>query len=106
MNHNPFSIHITLSLVSICHYENSYNMIEEENEKSFSLSALFKKETGKPLTEYVTRKRVEHAAYLLRSTSMQVQTVAQQCGILDVNYFAKMFKRYTGKTPKEYREGI
>ena len=70
------------------------------------LSALFKKETGKPLTEYVTRKRVEHAAYLLRSTSMQVQTVAQQCGILDVNYFAKMFKRYTGKTPKEYREGI
>ena len=70
------------------------------------LSALFKKETGKPLTEYVTRKRVEHAAYLLRSTSMQGQTVAQQCGILDVNYFAKMFKRYTGKTPKEYREGI
>lgn len=68
------------------------------------LSALFKKETGKPLTEYVTRKRIEHAAYLLRSTSMQVQTVAQQCGILDVNYFAKVFKRYTGKTPKEYRE--
>lgn len=70
------------------------------------LSALFKKETGKPLTEYVTRKRIEHAAYLLRSTSMQVQTVAQQCGILDVNYFAKVFKRYTGKTPKEYREDI
>lgn len=68
------------------------------------LSALFKKETGKSLTEYVTKKRIEHAAYLLRSTPMQVQTVAQQCGIFDVNYFAKVFKRYTSKTPKEYRE--
>lgn len=70
------------------------------------LSALFKKETGKTLTEYVTRKRVDHAAFLLRSTNLQIQTVAQHCGIFDVNYFAKIFKKYTGKSPKEYREEI
>ena len=67
------------------------------------LSALFKKETGQTLTEYVTKKRVEHAAYLLKSTTLQIQTVAQHCGIYDVNYFTKMFKKYAGKTPKEYR---
>lgn len=67
------------------------------------LSSLFKKETGKTLTEYVNRKRIDHAAYLLRTTDLQVQAVAQQCGIFDVNYFAKMFKKYTGKTPKIYR---
>ena len=67
------------------------------------LSALFKKETGQTLTEYVTKKRVEHAAYLLKSTNLQIQTVAQHCGIYDVNYFTKMFKKYAGKTPKEYR---
>ncbi len=68
------------------------------------LSSLFRKETGKTLTEYVNRKRIDHAAYLLRTTDLQVQSVAQQCGIFDVNYFAKMFKKYTGKTPKTYRE--
>lgn len=68
------------------------------------LSSLFRKETGRTLTEYVNRKRIDHAAYLLRTTDLQVQTVAQQCGIFDVNYFAKMFKKYTGKTPKTYRE--
>lgn len=68
------------------------------------LSALFKKETGRTLTEYVTKKRIDHAAFLLRSTNLQIQTVAQHCGVFDVNYFAKIFKKQTGKSPKEYRE--
>lgn len=68
------------------------------------LSALFKKETGVTLTEYVNRKRTEHAIHLLTSTNMQIQTIAQYCGIMDVNYFTKIFKKYVGKTPKEYRE--
>lgn len=70
------------------------------------LSTLFKKETGNTLTEYVNRKRIEHAIFLLNSTSMQIQTIAQYCGIPDVNYFTKTFKKITGKTPKEYRDSI
>jgi len=69
------------------------------------LSTLFKKETGVTLTEYVSRKRMAHAIFLLNSTDMQVQTIAQYCGIPDVNYFTKTFKRIVGKTPKEYRAG-
>lgn len=82
------------------------HLAEILNVNASYLSALFKKETGKTLTDYVTRKRVDHAAFLLRSTSLQIQTVAQQCGVFDVNYFAKIFKKYTGKSPKEYREGL
>lgn len=70
------------------------------------LSTLFKKETGVTLTEYVNRKRIEHALLLLNSTNMQIQLVAQYCGIPDVNYFTKTFKKLVGKTPKEYREII
>ena len=68
------------------------------------LSTLFKKETGMTLTEYVAKKRVDHAAFLLASTNMQIQNIAQHCGIFDVNYFTKIFKKIKGKTPKEYRE--
>ncbi len=70
------------------------------------LSTLFKKETGMTLTEYVNQKRVEHAIFLLNSTSQQIQAIAAQCGIPDVNYFTKAFKKVIGKTPTEYRRCI
>lgn len=67
------------------------------------LSSIFKKETGKTFTAYVTDKRIKHAAYLLSSTHLQIQTVAQNCGIADVQYFSKVFKSTVGKTPRAYR---
>lgn len=70
------------------------------------LSTLFKKETGITLTDYVNKKRVENAVFLLNSTNMQIQNIAQYCGIPDVNYFTKLFKKYMGKSPKEYRGEI
>lgn len=73
------------------------------NVSSSYLSSLFKQETGQTITDYVNRKRIELAMHLLETTNLQVQTVAQHCGILDVHYFSRVFKKYTGKTPKEYR---
>ena len=67
------------------------------------LSSLFKRETGKTLTEYIRERRMEYASYLLTATNLQVQTVALHCGIMDVQYFSKMFKKYAGKTPMEHR---
>ena len=41
---------------------------------------------------------------LLATTKLQIQTIAQHCGILDVHYFSKVFKKSVGVTPKQYRE--
>jgi len=67
------------------------------------LSAQFHRETGMKLTDYVNEKRMEHAAELLAKTKMQVQTIAQYCGITDVNYFTKLFRKLMGVTPSAYR---
>ncbi len=67
------------------------------------LSALFKKETGMTLTDYVNHKRIDFAIYLLNASDLQIQTVAQNCGIPDVNYFTRTFKRIIGITPSQYR---
>lgn len=69
-------------------------------------STLFKKETGQTLTTYINGKRIENAKHLLKNTSLQIQTVAQHCGILDLHYFCRIFKAATGKTPSEYRDNI
>ena len=70
------------------------------------LSTLFKKETGQTLTEYINSRRIHHAMRLLETTNLQIQNIAQNCGIVDVQYFSKMFKRIAGCTPKEYRESL
>lgn len=70
------------------------------------LSTLFKKETGQTLSEYINNRRIKHAMHLLKTTRLQIQTIAQYCGIMDVQYFSKVFKRVVGVTPKEYRESL
>lgn len=74
-----------------------------QNINASYLSALFKKETGQTLTDHINRKRMRQAAQLLTETKLQIQTVAQYCGISDVNYFSKLFRKYVGKAPNEYR---
>lgn len=81
-------------------------MSELNNVSAGYLSALFKKETGLTLTDFVNKRRIKMAKKLLATTNLQIQTVAGHCGILDVQYFTKMFKRYEGKTPKEFRASL
>lgn len=68
------------------------------------LSTLFKKETGQTLTDFVAKKRIDHAIFLLKSTELTISDVCRLCGIADNNYFAKLFKKHTGKTPIQYRK--
>lgn len=85
----------------------SLNAISEEFLLNSSyLSTLFKKETGMTLTNFVNNKRIEHAIYLLNTTQSAIQDIAAQCGINDVNYFTKLFKKLKQMTPTQYREMI
>lgn len=68
------------------------------------LSTLFKKEVGMTLTDYVNKSRMEHAQKLLLCTDLPIKSIAQQCGIPDIYYFTRLFKRVTGTTPKTYRD--
>lgn len=67
------------------------------------LSTLFKKEMGMSLTDFVNHRRISHAQKLLISTEMPIKSVALKCGIPDIYYFSRLFKRITGTTPKAYR---
>lgn len=68
------------------------------------LSQLFKNETGVGINAYITNKRIERAEYLLEKTKLKVDTISSQTGFTTVQYFTKVFKDKTGKTPLEYRK--
>lgn len=68
------------------------------------LSTLFRKETGKTVSEYIVESRVELAKSYLTKGNIKIYEVAQKVGYNDPNYFAKAFKRITGFSPSEYKE--
>lgn len=67
---------------------------------------LYKQETGRSFTEYLTRVRVEKAKELLRDTRLKIFEVAERVGFTNKSYFCSLFKEKTGLTPKEYRESL
>lgn len=67
-------------------------------------SYLFKKETGKTFSEYLTEVRIEQAKRLLTSTDTGVYEIAYQVGYKDEKYFSRLFRKITGLRPSEYKK--
>ncbi|MAT43434.1 MAG: hypothetical protein CL609_13950 [Anaerolineaceae bacterium] len=66
-------------------------------------SAFFKEEVGVTFRDYICDLRIEHAKNLLVSTHLKSSVIAYKSGYNDPHYFSFIFKKKTGKTPKEFR---
>ncbi|HHY24145.1 MAG TPA: response regulator [Clostridiaceae bacterium] len=90
--HENYPEDITLSWAS------NYVNISENH-----LSSLFKKETGKNFIKYLEECRIDKAAILLRETNLPSYEIAIRVGYDNINYFGRVFKKVTGKSPRKYR---
>ena len=70
------------------------------------LSNLFKLEIGKKYTEYVFERRMEAAYSLLETTEKSITEIAILTGFNNSNYFSSCFKKYSGFSPKQFRERV
>jgi AraC-like DNA-binding protein len=68
------------------------------------LSQLFKKESGVTITQFIQQEKVEEAKKLLDLTPDPITAIAAKLNFYDQTHFIKIFKRYTGVTPKKYRD--
>ena len=66
-------------------------------------STLFKNSTGSAFKEYLNMVRIEESKRLLANTDFSIIDIAVATGFEDQSYFSKVFKKYTGLTPKQYR---
>lgn len=66
-------------------------------------SEIFKKETGQNYLEFVTQAKLRKAMSMLRETPAKISEVANHIGYEDMKYFNRLFKKFTGQTPSEYR---
>lgn len=68
------------------------------------LSAKFKQETGQTLTDFILNEKTEEAKRLLRYSDKSASSIAAYLGFSSHGHFCKVFKKYAGVTPNEYRE--
>jgi len=105
-NHRMEQIKSVLEYIE-SHYKGNLTLeqlsqIAGMNEKYFC--RVFRSITHQSPMDYVNFYRIEHAAYLLDSTTMSITTVGMDCGFTESSYFTKVFKKYKGLTPRQYRK--
>lgn len=59
--------------------------------------------TGYPASTYILQVKLSHAKKILSSQNKTIGEVAAECGVYDVNYFSRVFKKQTGITPTQYK---
>lgn len=68
------------------------------------LSAVFSRETGVTFVEYLTRRRIDQAMTLLRTTTLSTSEIAYRVGYNNPRYFYAVFKKVIGQSPSEFRQ--
>ena len=71
-----------------------------------SLSRQFKQHVGIPLDDYVAKIRMAKAEQLLLDDSLKLTDLSLIVGYSSPSHFVSTFKKYSGKSPKEYRERL
>lgn len=66
-------------------------------------SRVFKEKFGMTLTDYIIGKRLDHAAFLLKTGNATVEYISQRCGFSSKAAFYRSFAKKFGCTPNEYR---
>jgi YesN/AraC family two-component response regulator len=90
---NNFQSKISLSGIAQEFYMSKYYLARE-----------FKKCYCMTIGDYTSGKRITFAKELLRFTNKNIEEISALCGIADTNYFAKIFKKFEGCSPSEYRK--
>ena len=65
---------------------------------------VFKQQTGLTVNAYQTKLRIDHARKQLEQQTSRITDIALDCGYDDPSYFARVFRRVTGVTPRDYRQ--
>jgi AraC-like DNA-binding protein len=86
-----------ISVVSIC---------EKFQITSSYFSRIFKKHTGTNLPNYIHKLRIERAKQLIGNTDLNINQIAEKVGFYNSLTFGRVFKKYEGITPGQYRERV
>lgn len=89
------------------HHTLTVNILAEYSNLSVDhFSRIFQKVTQTKPVQFIQARRIERAQVLLSTTQDKLETIAEKVGLTNLGYFARLFKKMTGRTPGEHRRGL
>jgi YesN/AraC family two-component response regulator len=91
------------------HYKDDMSLLDVAGNFGYSdvyFCKLFKQNFGKNFITFLNEFRMDKAKELLANPAINIKDISALAGYRDANYFTRVFKRMTGKTPSEYRSGV
>lgn len=73
------------------------------NMEASAFCRFFKQKTQKTFITFLNETRIDFSCQLLLSKNLTVSQIAYESGFNNISNFHRLFKKYTGKTPKEYQ---
>jgi len=69
-----------------------------------SACRFFKSSTGLTIFEYLNKIKIDYACKLLLNTDQNIVNIGYDCGFNNLSHFNKQFRKFTGKTPSQFRK--
>lgn len=70
------------------------------------LSHVFKKDLKRTFLDFMQTAKIEQTTLYLQFTDLKVYEIAAAVGYRDAQYFSRLFKKFTGESPEQYRNTI
>lgn len=96
--HDALEHHLTNPLLSV------QWLAREMHCNADYISRLYRRETGETLIALIARKRLTLACHHLKSSQMNIAEVSRAVGYDAPNYFASLFRKIYGVSPRRYRQ--
>ncbi|MNH89046.1 HTH-type transcriptional regulator YesS [compost metagenome] len=104
-DHDPITRFVMEYLEHHLHEDITLDLVADKlNITPGYLSTYFKEKSGVNFSDYLNDIRIQRAKELLQNLDLKIQEIAAKVGYHNVNSFIRMFKRYAGVTPGEYRK--
>lgn len=100
---------LTISILGYIHRNYKSRVTISDLSESFFFSggyceAVFSRDMGRSVIDYVLELRISEAQRLLLESSAPLSAIAEEVGFSDYNYFSRVFRRRVGISPKAYRK--
>lgn len=103
---------VTERIYAVCNFIHTHyaeelsleNLAQETWMSTYYLSHQFKRITGYTITHYIHLVRVRNCQYLLTNTKKKITEIAAECGFSSFSQFNRIFRRFSGESPSEYRK--